>query len=400
MSTVSSAVTEPPAAVRAGADLRAARERLGASLQDVASTLRIRVPHLEALEEGRISLLPGTAYALAFVRTYANALGLDAEEMVRRFRTEAAEFNQRTELVFPVPMPERGLPAGAIVLLGLVLAVGAYAGWYRLSGEGRLPAETVTAIPERLAPLAEQALPPSPASAPSGSGSAGAASSGLASSGPVLPGSLTNDPTAVGSGSAGQRVTQVDPQALASLANAAPPVMAISPTSAAAAQVPFRTTDGSSAASVAAVPAVAPPTVASPDAPRMVLHASADAWVMVKDRAGTVLLNRVLKPGETWPVPPRSDLLLTAGNAGGTDILVDGAATPSLGGSGTVRRDLPLDPDQVKDGKLAGSLAPQLASGRVRSGSGSGTVGGSGSGASGSGGSGSGGSSGAGQTTP
>ena len=82
MSTVTPMVTEPPAAARAGADLREARERLGLSLQDIAFNLRIRLPHLEALEEGRISLLPGNAYALAFVRTYANALGLDAEEMV------------------------------------------------------------------------------------------------------------------------------------------------------------------------------------------------------------------------------------------------------------------------------------------------------------------------------
>ncbi len=103
MSTVTPLVAEPPAAARAGADLRAARERLGLSLDDVVLALRIRTPHIEALEEGRISLLPGNAYALAFVRTYATALGLDAEEMVRRFRTEAAEFGQQTELVFPVP---------------------------------------------------------------------------------------------------------------------------------------------------------------------------------------------------------------------------------------------------------------------------------------------------------
>jgi cytoskeleton protein RodZ len=53
-------------------------------------------------------------------------------------------------------------------------------------------------------------------------------------------------------------------------------------------------------------------------------------------------------------------LLLTTGNAGGTDLLLDGLATPSLGASGTVRRDMPLDPDLIKDGKLAATLAPQL----------------------------------------
>jgi cytoskeleton protein RodZ len=314
--------TEPPAATRAGADLRAARERLGLSLDDVACTLRIRPPHLEALEEGRISLLPGNAYALAFVRTYAGALGLDAEEMVRRFKAEAAEFARRPDLVFPVPMPERGLPTGALVLLGLVLAIGAYTGWYHLSGEGRLPAEAVTAIPERLAPLAEQALP----------GHAG-------------------NPAAVA-----PQIVQADPPVPPPPADPAPPVVAFSPTSAAAAQLPPRASDDASAAGLAPAPAA--------DAPRILLRANADSWLLVKDHGGIVLLNRVLKAGETWPVPARTDLLMTTGNAGGTDIVVDGAATPALGGNGAVRRDLPLDPDQIKDGRLAAAAVAPVASAR------------------------------------
>ena len=148
------------AAPRAGADLRAARERLGWPLQDAAGTLRIRRAYLEALEYGDLSQLPGNAYALGFLRSYAGALGLDPEEMLRRFRAEAADVSQRTELSFPAPVPERGLPMGAVILLGAVLAIGAYIGWYKLSGQGRLPAETAAAIPERLASLADQALPP------------------------------------------------------------------------------------------------------------------------------------------------------------------------------------------------------------------------------------------------
>ncbi len=329
MSTVTSVMADPPAASRAGADLRAARERLGWSLADVAFELRIRKPHLEALEEGRLSLLPGNAYALAFVRTYARTLGLDAEETVRRFKTEAAEVGRRTELVFPVPMPDRGLPAGAIVLLGLVLVVGAYVGWYRLSAEGRLPAEAVTAIPERLAPLAEQALPPVQVPAPA---------SAAADSAPAA-------------------VPRAD--------TAPAPGMSISPGSAAAAPVPDQSHDPVPVA--AGVPAVATaPATPAPDESRIVLRASAPAWMMVKDRAGAVLLNRTLKQGEVWPVPPRADLLLTTGNAGGTDIMLDGAATLALGASGAVRRDLPLDIDSIRDGKLAAPVAPQLASSRPR----------------------------------
>ena len=313
MSTVTRGMAEPPAAVRAGADLREARERLGWSLEEMAAGLRIRMPHLEALEEGRISQLPGNAYAVAFMRTYARALGLDDEEMVRRFKAEVAEVGRRTELVFPIPMPQRGLPAGAILLLGIVLAIGAYTGWYRLSGEGRLPAETVVAIPEHLAPLAEQALPPvAVAEAPA----AEAPRVAIAAAVPPM-------------------VSIASPED--------PPVRAAAPSV-------------GSAQAATMVPGAADS--------RIVLRASADAWILLKDRSGAVLLNRVLKTGETWPVPPRPDLLLTTGNAGGTEILVDGVPAPAIGGSGGVRRDLPLDPQVIRDGKL--TSAPTYAVGSLR----------------------------------
>src|SRR5690242_17893403 len=100
-----------PQAPAAGALLRAARERVGWTLAEIAAALRIRPYYLEALEDGRVDELPGNAYALGFLRTYASALGLDANEIARRFKTEAALVNRRPELQFPVPVPERGVPA-------------------------------------------------------------------------------------------------------------------------------------------------------------------------------------------------------------------------------------------------------------------------------------------------
>ena len=92
--------------------------------------------------------------------------------------------------------------------------------------------------------------------------------------------------------------------------------------------------------------------------PRIVLSATADAWLLVRDKSGPVLLNRVLHPGETWPVPAQANLVLTTGNAGGTDIMVDGTAVPSLGGSGAVRRDIPLDPEILKSGRIPSASLP------------------------------------------
>ncbi|MBO0709775.1 MAG: DUF4115 domain-containing protein, partial [Acetobacteraceae bacterium] len=99
-------------------------------------------------------------------------------------------------------------------------------------------------------------------------------------------------------------------------------------------------------------PSSAAAATTAPDS-RIVLRATADSWMQVRERGGQVLLSRVLKAGETWPVPSSEpNLVLTVGNAGGTELVVDGVVAPGIGGSGVVRRDLPLDPDQIKDGRL------------------------------------------------
>ena len=329
MSSVEQMQEPEAAAPRAGSDLRAARERLGWSLAEVADGLRIRHVYLQALEEGRLDELPGNAYAVGFARSYAAALGLDPDEIGRRFKAEAGNVTRKTKLAFPVPVPERGVPAGAVVLLGVVMAVGAYAGWYRLSGEGRLPAEA-TVVPARLAPLAEQAIPPRPA-----------------------------PPSAV---LAEQPAAPTDPHV------AAAPAQAPSPTAAVAAPVPPVVVPDPAAAQAAAMPADPAAGLADAGAgqSRIVVRASADTWLQVRERGGgPVLLNRILKSGETWPVPARANLVMTTGNAGGTELLVDGASTASLGKNGAVRRELPLDADLIKDGKLApvvGASAPPAAS--------------------------------------
>lgn len=102
----------PPSAARVGADLRGARERLGWTLPAIAAHLRIRLPFLEAIEEGRTADLPGNAYAIGFLRTYAQAVGLDQDEIARRFRAEAAEANRKPELKFPAPVPSAACPPG------------------------------------------------------------------------------------------------------------------------------------------------------------------------------------------------------------------------------------------------------------------------------------------------
>lgn len=90
-----------------GAKLREARERRGLSLRVIADTTKISVSALEALEKNDISKLPGGIFSRAFVRGYANEVGLDPEQVVAEFITR-----------FPVETVTQGHPrtrASAIV---------------------------------------------------------------------------------------------------------------------------------------------------------------------------------------------------------------------------------------------------------------------------------------------
>jgi cytoskeletal protein RodZ len=68
-----------------GGKLRQARERRGVSLRQIATSTKISVAALEALERNDISRLPGGIFSRAFVRSYAIEVGLDPDETVREF---------------------------------------------------------------------------------------------------------------------------------------------------------------------------------------------------------------------------------------------------------------------------------------------------------------------------
>jgi cytoskeleton protein RodZ len=68
-----------------GSRLRAARERRGVSLRQIAARTKISVGILEALERNDIRRLPGGIFSRAFVRAYAIEVGLDPEDAIEEF---------------------------------------------------------------------------------------------------------------------------------------------------------------------------------------------------------------------------------------------------------------------------------------------------------------------------
>lgn len=68
--------------------LKKAREQSGLSLDDIQESTKIRKRYLEAIETGDYKVLPGTFYVRAFVKTYAETLGLNADDVLRLYRHE------------------------------------------------------------------------------------------------------------------------------------------------------------------------------------------------------------------------------------------------------------------------------------------------------------------------
>ncbi len=80
--------------------LTRAREEHRWSIAEVAAVLHIRPRYLQALEDGDISLIPGTAYAKGYLTRYASYLSLDRVEVLRRFDV-AAEATEGVRFFMP-----------------------------------------------------------------------------------------------------------------------------------------------------------------------------------------------------------------------------------------------------------------------------------------------------------
>lgn len=134
-----------------GVLLQEARLRAGLDLRLVAEDLRIRYHHLLALEKGRFGDLPGPTYVTGFIRAYAEYLGLDAEEIVRRHKSESgADAAGSRRLEFPVPARDGSVSAGLFLIVALVLVGAGFGGWFWMSSRDLTLAQTLAGLQTRV----------------------------------------------------------------------------------------------------------------------------------------------------------------------------------------------------------------------------------------------------------
>lgn len=363
-----------------GDELRMRREEAGHSITDLAEALRIQKRYLEALEEGRIDDLPGTVYALGFLRTYAEYYGFDGDAFVTRFKEETEGRRRSQEYVLPEPLEDARVPTAAIALIGIALAIGAIVVWYSMRPPEAEVAGTVPEVPTHLAvpseatnssgtasevaPAAESApVPVQPAATPSEEPAAASASTEAeippaapVAAQPAAPAPVAAEPAAPAPVPAAEEPPAEEQPETAEVAT--PPVES-APAAEPVTDAPGTGAEPATELSAEAAPAEAaeeqaadhvPQTYGAADA-RIVITATDDSWLEITDADGNRLMSRTLRIGDSYRVPNRDGLVFVTGNAGGLSITVDGDLTPALGGIGIVRKNVKLDPELLKEGR-------------------------------------------------
>ncbi|MEM9121847.1 MAG: RodZ domain-containing protein [Pseudomonadota bacterium] len=381
------ALDDGPGYEGVGAELRAHRIRQNHDVATIAEALRIKSMHVEALEDGRHNAMPGKTYAMGFVRSYAEFLGLEADEYLRRFKAEltvrTAQDNALLAGLSDLQTDESrtagwliGLCFTVFVALGVIWAVS------NASRQTALTEFDVATIPpvtdslrQAAEPTVENTIPAvdaveaafagrdNPAPGPAGD-------TALSPDEAEAETQVTDEATMLGAGAAEEYVMPLPiPPAGQPVLIAPRPkpadledVLALGEATDAVGVVP------SFSPSVQVETAEPPVDVTVPQGPpldvfawktlygayqtnsRMTVRAWEPVFVRVERRSdGTILMNRTLEAGDAFRLPREEGLLLITPNAGALEMVVDGQPTGRIAGPGDALKGLELVPETFLD---------------------------------------------------
>jgi hypothetical protein len=363
--------------LRLGDVMRGERATMGKSLLDVQRELRIKASFIAAIENADVSAFETPGFVAGYVRSYARYLNLDPDWAFETFCREAnfSSASTREKLATPAidkgPVYRKQLPASAsgfdpfadprvsfapkaarplsnlepraigsmLVLLGLIGAVG-YGAWSVLQEVQRVQVTPVDQTPTAVAvvdPIAEIRQPED-----TGAVDIAATETPI----PRAPLDAIYRPATLDAPVMVPRdgpIAALDPSTVGALAGMVvpgdPDPVAPIRTAGSDIRMPDQAPDPYAiAAAVAEAAGVAPTTPrVTADVPEVVLVAVRPAWVRVRAGDGSVILEKILNPGDTFVVPQSDDApTLRTGAAGAVYFAVNGRTYGPAGPTGAV----------------------------------------------------------------
>ena len=370
--------------LKLGDELRGERASKGKTLLDVQRDLRIRADYIDAIENADASAFPFAGFAAGYVRSYARYLGLDADDVYRRFCIESGfEGVENSASVAPslhggpppaysgpvpsaAPIETKFMPsavearrmeigaslrgvASIAVLAALVVGLG-YGGWSVLQNIQRVGFAPLPTAPT-VQVSAPDFLSPEPVETADAMAEQGAdvervtLAALYAAQEPIAPSIEPRDGP----------IASIDPETAGVYA---PPPGVIEPDAQIGAEDELASVDAplvNALASFEQVAALDDPIVAeaAPEIASVVsgvsVFAKDEAWVRVRDGESGVLFTGILGAGEQFPLPGEvGDPTLRAGNAGSVYIIVNGEAFGPLGAGPEVAKGVVLTPEAVR----------------------------------------------------
>jgi len=395
-----------------GADLGAARLEAGMQLQELAQLVRISRHHLKNLEAGDFDLLPGATYVSGYIRTYSREVGLDPEVMTQRYRALLTDREAKPSYSFPVDRQQPQRSGAMMASIMVIFACLGYGGWYAAGKPdlvaalvGEAPQETVAApqvettatepdnliiqateqeladaAPAETSPLTEtgeaaiQAVGETaiPEAQEDGDTAIASATPQTVAPDPATmvtePGTETEQLAAVASGTqsaTGLPATTEEVPGEDTLAAATAPsagdvdaqtedvAVAAADTDVPTAAVTADDTASNESAASASEDSLASTGVAYarqrvPEL-EITVRATSISWIEIIRNDGEEVMAKLMREGEIYVVDSRDRLYLSTGNAGGVELVFHDGAVQSVGESGEILRDLPLDADRLRN---------------------------------------------------
>ena len=274
------------ASEKIGYVLRNAREATGAALDDISALLRIRSDHLQALENDDFESLPGSVYAIGFIRTYATHLGLNAGELIERYKVAVAV--PHLEDQGPNPQTDVEPISGALkIAIGVMAVFGVYILWLIAGGAGDDKNTRIT-------------------SAPSKTSEAGAQPTSTGQKAPQKPSSETQ---------------AAQPTTSSEVANA--------PETAQAPQVAEVAVD------VSGIEPLVAPSAPIGDA-EIEIRASRRTWMRIESAEGQVLFSSIIRKGEGFDLESADGYTLATRDAGALEFFVNDNSVGAVGRRGQI----------------------------------------------------------------
>jgi len=290
--------------------------------EQASALLKVRVKIIKDFENGDQIDLPGTAYKIGFVRSYARLLDLDSDLLVKEFKEsiEVNNFKEEYKFLSPEINSNKILPIGAVLSMFIALLV--YSGWYYTDRSNSIDMvsnnlegkenKNINELDNRNYVIIEDNLDPKNVSSKVKNKDQETKQLAINEELDTTEFETKNI--------ANNDKPNLNNQIMPSTTNKVEELNVENKTNEMSAKANERDPDN-----------------------EMVLKATGNSWVEIEDLDGNVLMTRLMRPGETYVVPKINGLTFNTGNAGALSLSQGEEVISKLGEIGEIITARPLN---------------------------------------------------------